>query len=60
MLTLSRKENEAIILYTSDGPITLCISSIQHNQVRVSFDAPDNVNIVREELLSRADFDTAG
>ena len=48
MLILNRRPDESIII---DGDIKLKILSINGNQVRLGFEAPEEVVIVREELL---------
>jgi carbon storage regulator CsrA len=48
MLVLSRKLNETIVI---DGNIRITLVAIQGNRVRLGFEAPDRVQIVREELL---------
>lgn len=48
MLCLTRKEGERIRVA---GNIWLRIDQIRVNSVRVSFDAPDDVEILREELI---------
>lgn len=53
MLTLSRRQGEYILLETSDGPIEVHISRIQGNQVKVSFELPNSVEVTRGELLER-------
>ena len=54
MLTLSRTENQRFIV---DHRITIKIDRIQkdqhgHPEVKVSFDAPDDVQIDREEIYN--------
>lgn len=51
MLTLSRRQGEYFLLETSDGPIEMHISRIQGNQVKVSFELPDEVEVIRGELI---------
>ena len=48
MLILTRRPDESIII---DGDIKLKILSVDGNQVRIGFEAPDDVVIMREELL---------
>ena len=48
MLILTRRPEESIII---DGDIKLKILSVNGNQVRIGFEAPEEVIIVREELL---------
>lgn len=46
-LVLSRREGEAVILYTDHGEIRIECSS----RTRLSINAPRDIRIVREELL---------
>ena len=48
MLVLSRKKLESIVI---DGRITVTVVVCEGNRVRLGIMAPDNVNIVRQELL---------
>ena len=51
-LTLSRKEQESIVVFTSsDEQIEITITKIDNNQVRLSFAGPDTIDIWRSELL---------
>jgi carbon storage regulator CsrA len=54
MLTLARREGESIIL-TIDGmaPIRIMLSTVDKHrrQARIGIEAPDEVEIWREELL---------
>lgn len=50
MLVLSRNEEEVIRLYTSDGVITLIALRCENGRVRLGFDAPLEVQIVRGEV----------
>lgn len=53
MLTLSRKEGESIIISTSDGEVRVTIKAIKSGeQVKLSIEAPDVVEILREELIN--------
>jgi carbon storage regulator len=49
MLVLSRKLNEKIVI---DGNIVVTIVKIDRNQVRIGIQAPGDVPIQREELLT--------
>ncbi len=63
MLVLSRKLNEKIVI---DGGIVLTVVKIDRNQVRLGIEAPSDVRVYREELVSagrpsaRADLVEAG
>jgi carbon storage regulator len=54
MLTLTRRPNETVVIETSDGTIYITVSGIKGNQVRINFEAPDDVDIWREELLDNS------
>jgi carbon storage regulator CsrA len=58
MLKVKRREGEALILETSDGPITIRLTEYNGNQTRVGIDAPQSVRIVREELSFTRDTST--
>jgi len=49
MLVLSRKLNEKIII---NGDITVTVVKIDRNQVRIGIEAPGDVPVYREELIS--------
>ena len=49
MLVLSRRKNEAVLI--PDLGLTIKVLAIQGNQVRLGFDAPEFVEIFRQELL---------
>ncbi len=53
MLDLTRRPNESIRLYTSDGVIEITVNKIKGQQVRIGFDAPRSVSIVRREIDER-------
>ena len=54
MLVLSRKENESITLQGSEygaDVVTVTVLAIRGNRVKLGFAAPEEVKIVRSELL---------
>jgi carbon storage regulator len=52
MLILTRRPGESLIIETPAGElITVTVLGIKGNQVRIGTDAPDDITIVREELL---------
>ena len=51
MLVLGRKENERIII---DGNIVVTVVRLSGGMVRLGIDAPRDVSIKREELLTGA------
>lgn len=50
MLILSRKVGERIII---DGSIVIEVTQIDRGKVRLGIDAPDEVKILREELIEK-------
>jgi carbon storage regulator CsrA len=52
MLSLTRRENESINLYTSDGVVEIKVSKIRGNQTRIQIDAPKSISIARSEIDS--------
>ena len=56
MLVLTRKEDEAIILTMLNGSqIDIIVTRIKGRQVSIGIDANDDVERMREELLSNSD-----
>lgn len=53
MLDLTRRPEESIRLYTSDGVIEITVNKIKGQQVRIGIEAPRKVNIVRREIDER-------
>ncbi len=49
MLVLSRKLNEKIVI---NGNIVVTVVKIDRNQVRIGIEAPGDVPVFREEILS--------
>ena len=50
MLILTRRNKEAVII---NGDIKIIVLGMVGNQVKLGFEAPDDVVIVREELLEK-------
>jgi carbon storage regulator len=50
MLALSRKPGEQVVIGNS---ITLTVVEVRGDRVRLAFDAPDQVRILRAELVCR-------
>jgi carbon storage regulator len=48
MLVLSRRVNETIII---DGQIRVTVLGMGSNRVRLGIEAPEEVNIIRDELI---------
>ena len=54
MLILTRRPGESIIIETPTGErIQVTVLGVKGNQVRIGTEAPDDISIVREELLER-------
>jgi carbon storage regulator len=53
MLVLSRKEQESIVL--PDLGVTIRVSEISGNRVRLAVEAPREVQILRLEVLERSE-----
>ncbi len=55
MLILTRRVGESIIIIETPAGkrIQVTVLGVKGNQVRIGTDAPDDINIVREELLER-------
>lgn len=54
MLTRTRRQGESLFLMVDrlDDPIEVKLTDIcNHNQAKISVDAPQRIRIVREELL---------
>ena len=51
MLVLTRREDESITLITDQGKIEVIVTKINKSQVQIAINAPDEVEIVRTELL---------
>jgi carbon storage regulator len=52
MLALSRKPGEKVVI---GNGITLIVVEVRGDRVRLAFDAPDQVRILRAELACRQD-----
>jgi carbon storage regulator len=52
MLVLSRKASENVIISTAGG-IKVSILSVNGNNVKLGFEAPENIAIDREEIFER-------
>jgi len=51
MLKITRKPGESLTLITSDGEIHLDFELHSGKQIKLGIDAPDKVDIWRDELL---------
>ncbi len=51
-LVLSRKKQQRVVLFTGAGErIVLTVEAFNSQDVKLSFNAPDSVTILREELV---------
>ncbi len=50
MLILTRKQNESVII---DDDIRITVLSANHGQVKLGIEAPDDVEIWREEIYDK-------
>jgi carbon storage regulator len=50
MLILTRKQNESIVI---DDDIIVTVLSDKHGQVKIGIEAPDEVEIWREEIYEK-------
>ena len=50
MLILTRKIGESIIL---DGGIKITVADVRGNQIRIGIEAPEEINVYREEIYER-------
>ena len=56
MLILTRRVGETIIIEMPAGErIEVAVLGVKGSQVRIGTQAPDDIQIMREELLERAD-----
>jgi len=51
MLCLTRKVGERILLFTTDGVITIALGSAHPKKAKLAIDAPKQVVVVRADLL---------
>ncbi len=53
---LTRKEQESIIIFTGGSErVVITIEAIIGNQIKMSFDMPDDMEVWRDELLDCED-----
>jgi len=54
MLALTRGEGESITIYAGEKKITVTVVEVRAGrQVRLSFEAPNDIDIYRTEVLDR-------
>lgn len=56
MLVLSRKTSESIVI---GGRITVTVVAIRGGQVRLGIEAPAEIRVLRQELVSRTPCESA-
>lgn len=54
MLVLTRRHGEAVIVEAGGVAIRVVVVGISGNQIRLGFDAPRSVHVVREEIVDKA------
>jgi len=52
MLSIQRTHGEALVLDTSDGPISILVAVLPGSRVKLAIDAPRSVRIAREEIAA--------
>ena len=52
MLILTRRKEQSVII---NGDIKVTVLGVDRGHVKLGFEAPDDVNIVREEILNRVE-----
>ena len=57
MLILTRSQNESVII---DGDIKVTVISDRHGQVKLGIEAPDDVEIWREEIYEKMEASNNG
>lgn len=55
MLVLTRKEGESVIIGEDGGSVKVMVVSVGRGKVRLGIEAPDDVCIIRDELLNRGE-----
>ena len=53
MLVLARRKNEAVFIDVNGLRIEITVTKIASNQVKLGFDAPPSVKILRKEITDR-------
>ncbi len=55
MPILNRRQDESIVFDTGESEITIKLIVTEGNQAKIGISAPDEVKILREELLQDSD-----
>lgn len=53
MLILSRRLGEEVVLYTKEGTITVKFLEFQGGKIRLGFEAPGSIAILRKEIIGQ-------
>jgi carbon storage regulator CsrA len=53
MLSLTRREGESVFLFVDGKTIEVHLHYADWGEARIAFDAPDDVQILREELIKK-------
>lgn len=53
MLTLSRKEDQAIVITIGDKQLYMLVSEVGRGKVKIAFDGSEEFQIWREEIHNR-------
>ncbi|MFN7925067.1 MAG: carbon storage regulator [Bryobacteraceae bacterium] len=51
MLVIRRREGESLVIQTPSGPVEIGIFEISPTRVKIGIQAPDDVHILRKEML---------
>lgn len=57
MLVLSRLKGESVILRVAGVEIRVCLVRVERDKVRIGFEAPPEVEILRSEIADKRDDD---
>jgi carbon storage regulator len=57
MLILTRRIGETLVAETAEGLIEVTILGVKGNQVRVGINAPKDIEVHREEIYQRIQFE---
>lgn len=53
MLVLTRTRGESIVIQTTDGPVEVVVTRVLDGRVKIGVNAPDNVKILRTEIIKK-------
>ena len=60
MLVLSRKRGESVLIQVGDITIRVVVTTLGDGKVKLGFEAPQKVAIVREEIADRQEGSDGG